>query len=167
MSAPLLEKLQASRLYRVTGRRLFASCFRVHPAAAAYLPGLAQLFPPATTAVLRQRLGGGAVTFRHLAHGTDVSPDYQGWWIFALVVRHRWRGLGVGTALVRAALAEIGRRDGDEVRIKVSTEAAPALGLYRRLGFTPVPASSRTDGGGNERPGMIILARSLEPAGGG
>lgn len=52
-----------------------------------------------------------------------------------------FRGTGLGTALVRAAVAEARRRSLGALSLSVE-EGNPARRLYERLGFRPVPAAA-------------------------
>jgi RimJ/RimL family protein N-acetyltransferase len=49
----------------------------------------------------------------------------------------RWRGRGVGTAIVRALMDEA-QAAGVPVRVEGASESDPSLRLYLRLGFVPV-----------------------------
>jgi GNAT superfamily N-acetyltransferase len=57
-------------------------------------------------------------------------------WIFVvdLVLFERWRGLGIGTSLLRSLIAEAAS-SGRTVRLHVEKSNARAFELYTRLGF--------------------------------
>ena len=74
----------------------------------------------------------GAVTARK--HDSNES-FLGGWWLWALVVRLRYRGCGIGENLVKQILAAIKERGGEKVMLTVDKSAKPALNLYRKLGF--------------------------------
>jgi [ribosomal protein S18]-alanine N-acetyltransferase len=58
--------------------------------------------------------------------------------ILTLAVAPVVRRLGIATALLRAAKAEIGIRGGRSIFLEVATGNAAALALYRREGFIEV-----------------------------
>ncbi|MFE3516276.1 GNAT family N-acetyltransferase [Streptomyces sp. NPDC059166] len=57
-----------------------------------------------------------------------------------------YRGQGVGSALVRAALAQAAESGVRTVRLSVWEWRTGAIGLYERLGFTVVESWDRRDG---------------------
>jgi ribosomal protein S18 acetylase RimI-like enzyme len=56
-------------------------------------------------------------------------------WLEDLYVRDDARGLGIGRALIEAVLERAAARGCARVELDVNTENAPALALYRSLGF--------------------------------
>ena len=66
---------------------------------------------------------------RRLNHAT-----FEGW-VSDLFVRERFRGRGIGRALLGAAIAEWRLRGGHQVMLEVATERLAARGLYQSLGF--------------------------------
>jgi GNAT superfamily N-acetyltransferase len=66
---------------------------------------------------------------RRLNHAT-----FEGW-ISDLFVRERFRGRGIGRALLAAAIAEWRLRRGHQVQLEVSHERIPARALYEAAGF--------------------------------
>ncbi|MBA2633693.1 MAG: GNAT family N-acetyltransferase [Chloroflexi bacterium] len=66
---------------------------------------------------------------RRLNHAT-----FEGW-VSDLFVRERWRGAGIGRALLAAAIAEWRLRGGHQVMLEVATDRAAARGLYEATGF--------------------------------
>ncbi len=60
----------------------------------------------------------------------------QGWWLWGLVVRPRYRGLGIGLELISSAILEIKKRAGKDIKILVEKENLTALALYEKIGFT-------------------------------
>jgi ribosomal protein S18 acetylase RimI-like enzyme len=55
--------------------------------------------------------------------------------IFGLEVKPRFRGLGIGEELVRRAMRKAGEERAKEIGLFVNKRAAPAIKLYRKLGF--------------------------------
>jgi ribosomal protein S18 acetylase RimI-like enzyme len=53
------------------------------------------------------------------------------------MVATRYRGMGVAEALMRQAIAAAPDAGADELRLTVFADNAPALALYRKLGFEP------------------------------
>ena len=66
---------------------------------------------------------------RRLNHAT-----FEGW-VSDLVVRERFRGRGIGRALLNAALAEWRLRGGHQVMLEVTYERTAARALYESAGF--------------------------------
>jgi len=66
---------------------------------------------------------------RRLNHAT-----FEGW-VSDLFVRERFRGRGIGRALLAAAIAEWRLRGGHQVMLEVATDRAAARGLYEATGF--------------------------------
>jgi GNAT superfamily N-acetyltransferase len=90
---------------------------------------------------------------RRLNHAT-----YEGW-ISDLVVRERFRGRGIGRALLDAVIAEWRLRGGHQVELEVAYERTAARGLYEATGFVnrgkyfeigPVRTRGIVPGGGVE-----------------
>jgi len=79
--------------------------------------------------------GGEAAGFigfrfrRRLNHAT-----FEGW-VSDLIVRERFRGKGIGRALLAAAIAEWRLRGGHQVMLEVGTDRTAARALYESLGF--------------------------------
>lgn len=66
---------------------------------------------------------------RRLNHAT-----FEGW-VSELFVRDRFRGRGIGRALLAAAIAEWSLRGGHQVMLEVGTDRIAARGLYEAAGF--------------------------------
>jgi GNAT superfamily N-acetyltransferase len=66
---------------------------------------------------------------RRLNHAT-----FEGW-VSDLVVRQRFRGRGIGRALLAAAIAEWRLRGGHQVMLEVGYDRSPARALYEAVGF--------------------------------
>lgn len=66
---------------------------------------------------------------RRLNHAT-----YEGW-VSDLVVRERYRGRGIGRALLAASIAEWRLRGGHQVMLEVGYERTVARALYEAMGF--------------------------------
>ncbi|CAL8463994.1 g3529 [Coccomyxa elongata] len=65
----------------------------------------------------------------------DDHRGVQRGYIAMLVVEHEYRGLGVGTMLVKRAIEEMIAADADEVVLEAEVTNSGALALYRNLGF--------------------------------
>ncbi len=66
-----------------------------------------------------------------------LGAGWQGDVLTLAVAADRW-GLGIGTALLRALLAEAGRRGCTEVFLEVRTDNSRAQELYRRHDFAEI-----------------------------
>lgn len=95
----------------------------------------------------RVRLGGRDVIagIIELVRRDESAAPFDGWWIHAVTVATPFRGMGVGSLLVDAALAVAEREGADEVRLLVGARNTPALELYRRHGFVPWPDAPLDD----------------------
>jgi ribosomal-protein-alanine N-acetyltransferase len=119
------------------------TAFVVSPAGAAAAPVLAALIDATmgagwsadSIARLMALPGAFALVAAPGAGGAPVGlclvvPSADGYDIAALGVVSAWRRRGIGQALVRAALARA-----PALALDVAADNAPALALYRRLGF--------------------------------
>lgn len=119
---------------------------RLH--AASFLPGegwsaaafATQLALPGVFGLLDER--GGLALARAVADEAEV---------LTIAVHPEARRLGVGRALLAAALAEAARRGAETVFLEVAETNAPARGLYAALAFAPV----------GRRPGYYAAADAL------
>lgn len=69
----------------------------------------------------------GVATFQLVAEVADLHR---------VVVAREHRGQGIGRGLIEAGLAWVIDRRGRRLLLEVEADNAPALALYRRLGFT-------------------------------
>jgi ribosomal protein S18 acetylase RimI-like enzyme len=67
-----------------------------------------------------------------------VSAIHPQWRISNVAVRPPYRGRGIARRLMDEAIAAVRRRRGRIVSLQVRDDNAPALGLYRSMGFTVV-----------------------------
>lgn len=67
--------------------------------------------------------------FPDVAHGSNIGV------ISNLVVDERFRGRGLGAALLRAATERCRQRDVVELHVWTDFDNAPAIRLYRKFGF--------------------------------
>jgi len=143
----VLRRAQRAPACRRLLRRL-RPAVSIVPALPADEPELAQRF--GLRGDLRPRRGGMDVTAfaaraagRHgrivgfvelVRRGVDAAP-FDGFWIHATMVATPYRGMGVAEALMHRALAAAWEAGAREVRLLVFADNAPALALYRKLGF--------------------------------
>ena len=80
---------------------------------------------------------GRIIGFVELVQRESTATPFDGFWIHATMVATRYRGMGVAEALMRQAVAAARDAGADEVRLTVFADNAPALALYRKLGFEP------------------------------
>lgn len=88
---------------------------------------------------------GGSILFAML--GDDVVgtcallPDAaQSYELTKMAVDESRQGLGIGRALLEAAIAEFRRRDGQRLFLETNSKLIPALRLYESLGFERQPS---------------------------
>ncbi|KAK9832039.1 hypothetical protein WJX81_000834 [Elliptochloris bilobata] len=77
----------------------------------------------------------GAHCFGTVVCKMDMHNDLLRGYIAMLVVEHAYRGLGVGTELVRRAIQETVAGGADEVVLEAEVTNRGALALYEGLGF--------------------------------
>ncbi|MDQ0990480.1 GNAT family N-acetyltransferase [Streptomyces sp. V3I7] len=80
-------------------------------------------------------LDGRAVGYVRLVPATPLASNAHVRQIQGIAVADEARGRGVGRALVRAAVAEAGRRGARRVTLRVLGHNAPARRLYESEGF--------------------------------
>ncbi len=82
---------------------------------------------------------------RVVGHVTVQRLDYEGlrWQIANVAVAEPYRGRGIGRALMEAALEHIRRAGGVWAVLQVRSNNAPAIHLYRDLGFEVVGGEAR------------------------
>lgn len=154
--------LQNYRSYRLIMRAMFSRCFaysvgipegkrwyRYHPIRPEDQPGELKGH---RRFHLVARFGGTAVGSLHLRAGA------AGFWLEALSVRLRYRGLGVASRLVALAgeIAALGKAR--LLLAAVEADNQPPLRLFETLGFRPLPGVGRS--------GTTILARTPRRDGG-
>ena len=69
----------------------------------------------------------------------DSANSYE---LSKLAVVPESRGLGIGRALCRAAIAEVKKLGGSRVFLESNTVLKPAIRLYRSLGFREIPVEN-------------------------
>jgi len=83
-------------------------------------------------------------------HGIDGASASLG-----MSVAAAWRRRGVGTALIEAAIEWARAQNLDRLRLEVLADNAPAVALYRKLGFVE---DSRRRGGRGE---VVLMSLAL------
>lgn len=181
--------LQGQKGYRALIRRLLGGRIQYRPATQADAAALSRLYGGANSpnemalmidhmtgpgyilvAVLVNRVIGrrlaGAATVRTFPPTAD-SFFHQGWWIFGLQVRARYRRLGIGQDLIRACLDKAREAGEEQVCLFVYEDNIPAIRLYEKLGFcrSTIPGLSEAlaqemQAGGRPR---LVLTRHLDP----
>lgn len=97
---------------------------------------------------------------RVIGHGAlALWPRDQGAEIADLYVAPRWRGRGLGTALIRALEAEAARLGAQSVEIGAAESNPRARALYERLGYR-VAHTLRVDLGRGEEE-VAVLAKPI------
>lgn len=148
--------LQGSKFYRSFGKRLMAGRVSYRSVAGSDACEIADFYGHshdpelrAWTPRLHEELGGdnqslfypaaylrgkivGALALRRFPEGEGV---FTGWWIWGLIVRGPYRGLGIGEKLTNMALATATENGAEEVKLLVFETARTAIRLYRKLGF--------------------------------
>ena len=89
--------------------------------------------------------GGGTILFAVLGEevvGTcALMPEADGAFeLTKMAVEERRQGLGIGRALLAAAIGEFRRRDGRRLFLETNSKLAPAVRLYESVGFEHQPS---------------------------
>lgn len=109
-------RLHAEGFYRGWPREEFASAISGHDT------------PVYVACDARRRVAG----FLMLRHAVDEVE------LITIAVDRKWRGKGVGRALLRAALADLMMTPARRMFLEVAEDNTPALKLYRGEGFAEV-----------------------------
>lgn len=82
--------------------------------------------------------------------------------LVSIAVARRWRGKGIGEALMRAMLADLMTSPARRLYLEVAADNPAAISLYRKLGFSEV---GRRNGyyprPGGEAATALVMAREL------
>ena len=101
-----------------------------------------------------------------LARYRDSTP-YAGHWLWALTVRSRFRGLGLGQALALHVIRQAAAEGATALFLRVRADNRPARALYEQLGFVQVhvPGIDESPGQAIAATGcaMVTLCRYLDP----
>ena len=81
---------------------------------------------------------------RLMRHGDSDSP-HAGYWLYSLEVEFPYRALGVGEALTMRVIDQARAEHAPGLFLRVFEDNAPALALYRKLGFEPVALPALAD----------------------
>ncbi len=73
-----------------------------------------------------------------------------------LFVREQARGIGVGRALVEAAIQAAGRLGYHQIKLDTLPQMQGAIALYQKCGFAPIAAY-----GSHPYPGLLCLGKTL------
>ena len=76
--------------------------------------------------------------FVRLMRHPETDFPRAGHWLYSLTVRTRYRGMGVGAALTQRVIDQSRSEGAAELCLYVFENSAPALALYRKLGFERV-----------------------------
>lgn len=139
--AEVLARLHAAGFYRGWPREEFA----------AYLSAFAT---PAYVACDKHRKIAGFIMVRLASEECEL---------LTIAVDPKWRGKGVGTALLAAALADLRMSRCEKMFLEVAEDNTPAIALYARYGFAEVGRRAgyyaRPDGAPAT---ALVMARNLD-----
>jgi ribosomal protein S18 acetylase RimI-like enzyme len=140
----ILRCIQGLKSYRKTIRHLLRPSILISEAGQADLEEaeerlgfMGSLSPHVTGFVAR--MNSKVVGFVDLVRHPHENNPYTGYWIFGLCVWLPCRGLGIGEALCRQAIARARSEGAEELSLLVYSENRAAVNLYRSLGFEPSP----------------------------
>jgi len=81
------------------------------------------------------KIGDELAGFVELVRHPPEHFPYVGHWLFSLHVWTRFRGLGIGELLTRQVMTQAQGEGARELWLAVFADNAPAINLYRKLGF--------------------------------
>lgn len=100
---------------------------------------------PNVTGYVAKR-GEEILGFVRLIRSSEEGTWHSGYWLYTLIVRPRYRGMGIGEALTRRVIDQSRVEGASELCLCVFEDNRPAIALYRKLGFARVslPAVEET-----------------------
>ena len=143
-ASAVLLGMQSVRLCRALGRRWSLRMVLAEPSAEdmaavdAHFDQASPTPPPdpdPTTTNHVARIRTKVVGFVQFVRRLDRDSPSAGYWLCSLVVRTRYRGLGIGEALARRVIEQAQREAATELLLAVFEDNTRAIGLYRKLGF--------------------------------
>jgi RimJ/RimL family protein N-acetyltransferase len=148
LASSALRSAQGLRLYKAIGRRI-VSHVAIVEATQADLDTVRRWFktsdieaqmPSSTDIYIEDWVAKGKtkiVGFARLAHVRESGSPWKGHWLVPLVVRGRYRGLGIGEALTRRVIEDAGAQGAAEVLLVLFDDSnQAAMRLCRKLSFT-------------------------------
>ncbi len=84
------------------------------------------------------KAGGEIVGFVQLVRHPEEHYPYTGYWLFSLMVRVPYRGMGLGRELSSRVIEMAEEEGAPEVSLLVNEKNRPAVALYKQLRFEPV-----------------------------
>lgn len=118
--------------------------------------------PNVTSYVARR--GEEILGFVQLVRRQPVEGTPGGYWLHNLLVRTRYRGLGLGESLSQRVLEQAQAEGAADLLLSVYAHNAPAIALYRKLGFEPATIPALEAGfevGAQEGRRMVVMRRAL------
>ena len=148
MGASALRGFQGMGPYRAMGRRLTPRV-DIEEVDARELRAAQRMYGPAEGGPPPDTGGGQEVTnwvarrkgktagFVQLVRISVPESPWAGDWLFSLLVKGRYRGLGIGEALTRRVIDEAQRGGAGSLMLVVYEDNERALRLHGKLGFAP------------------------------
>lgn len=68
----------------------------------------------------------------------ESDYPYEGWWLFGMNVKLRYRRMGIGEKLTKMAADVAAKQGATEIKLLVFEDAKPANNLYRKSGFRKI-----------------------------
>jgi ribosomal protein S18 acetylase RimI-like enzyme len=84
------------------------------------------------------RRGDDVLGFVQLVRRSAAQAPYSGYWLHSLMVRTRYRGMGLGEVLSQRVVEQARAEGAPELLLNVFVDNASAAALYRKLGFERV-----------------------------
>lgn len=92
---------------------------------------------PSVTNYVAKR-GRRVIGLVRLGRHDGANSWYPGYWLWSLIVRAPYRGLGIGEALTHRVIERARAEGAQELFLAVFEDSVPAVTLYRKLGFERV-----------------------------
>jgi len=108
------------------------------PDAEVIVPGVGRPEVPGSTTYVAAADDGRIMGVAHLRAHPESDAPYIGWWLYGLSVRSRYRGMGVGRALVQQCANQSRSQGASALHLLVFEKNQPAIALYESIGFERV-----------------------------
>jgi len=104
----------------------------------------------------------GVIICKLEPHASHSPPTLRGY-IAMLAVSAPYRGHGVATSLVKAAIDAMTQRNADEIVLETEETNVSAMRLYERLGFLRSKKLHRYYLNGNSAFRLVLLLKHIDP----
>ncbi len=136
--------LQSRAIYRALGKR-YAPRIEIVAAGAADLKAVHRYLSPGEPCRMEEphpnvtdwvaKAGAKVIGFAQCVHHSEPHSPWAGYWLFSLTVWRRYRGLGIGEALIKCVIEYAGAQGAEQLFLAVFSDNGSAMCMYSKLGF--------------------------------